>query len=192
VPESGSTFDIHHNYFTPSYAIEFVRNGVEIHHNLFDFDVEKDGGNLISGFGKAPASGPAEFHNNLVSNPGRGVIWINEPYDNLLVRNNHVVTRKTITPRLEGLFGLNSASDFSTIKIIDNIIECEGQPRPLLRKDESYGATIRNNQLTNVSDTDRYENPATDAKAGLEESLSFQCGVRGELTVEGWETKPTR
>ncbi len=192
VPESGRTFHIHHNYFTTSYAIEFVRNGVEIHHNVFDFDVASDGGNLISGFGKAPAQGPASFHNNLVSNPGRGVIWINEPYDNLVVRNNHIITRTTATPRKEGLFGLNEKSDFSTIQITDNIIECEGLARPLLRKDESYGATIRNNRLNNVSDTDRYENPQTDAKPGPEEPLSFQCGVNGELTVDGWETRPTK
>lgn len=191
VPESGVTYHIHHNYFTTSYAIEFVRNGVEIDHNLFDFDVEQDGGNLISGFGKAAAAGPATFHNNLVSNPGRGVIWINEPYDYLTVRNNHIITRTTVTPRKEGLFGLNGESDFSTIAILDNIIECEGLARPLLRKDESYGATIRNNRLTNVADTDRYENPQTEAKAGLEAPLKFTCGVHGELTVDGWNTYPT-
>mgnify|MGYP002624363219 CR=1 FL=1 len=60
VPESGRTFHIHHNWCRDSYAIEFVRNGVEISHNLFDFSVEKDHGNLISGFGKAPANGPAK------------------------------------------------------------------------------------------------------------------------------------
>ncbi len=72
VPESGRTFRIHHNYFRDTYSIEFVRNGIEIDHNLFDFDVAKDHGNLISGFGKAPAKGPAQFHNNLVSNPAAG------------------------------------------------------------------------------------------------------------------------
>ena len=188
VPESGRTYHIHHNYFTTSYAIEFVRNGVEIDHNLFDFDVEQDGGNLISGFGKAAASGPGLFHNNLVSNPGRGVIWIKEPYDNLVVRNNHIITRTTATPRTEGLFGLNRQSDFSTIQIIDNIIECKGQPRPLLRGDAGYRATIRNNQLKNVSDTDGYDNPQSDAQAGPEEPLQFQCGVHGEMTVDGWTT----
>lgn len=189
VPESGQTFHIHHNYFTTSYAIEFVRNGVEIDHNLFDFDVASDGGNLISAFGKAAAPGPALFHNNLVSNPGRGVIWINEPYNHLTVRNNHIITRTTATPRKEGLFGLNGDSDFSTVQIIDNIIECRGQSRPLLRSDSSYGATIRNNRLTNVADTKHYKNPQTDARAGLEEPLRFQCGVQGELTVDGWETR---
>ena len=191
VPESGSTFEIHHNYFTTSYAIEFVRNGVAIHHNLFDFDVNSDGGNLISGFGKAPAKGPAVFHDNLVNNPGRGVIWINEPYDRLVVRNNHIIARTTATPRKEGLFGLNAKSDFGTIQIIDNIIECRGLARPLLRSDASYEAVIRNNKLTNVSDTRRYQNPQSGSRAGPKEPLKFRCGVHGEATVDGWKNYPT-
>jgi len=192
VPKSGRTFHIHHNFFTTSYAIEFVRNGVEIDHNLFDFDVKSDGGNLISGFGRAPAKGPAVFHNNLVSNPGRGVIWINEPYSNLVIRNNHIITRTTATPRKEGLFGLNRKCDFSTIQIVSNIIECKGQSRPLLRNDESYQAVIRNNRLINVSDADRYKNPSTGDKVGPEEPLSFKCGVHGEMTVDGWTARPTK
>lgn len=192
VPKSGRTFHIHHNWFRDSYAIEFVRNGVEIDHNLFDFDAKADGGNLISGFGKAAAKGPASFHNNLVSNPGRGVIWINEPYDNLEVRNNHVIARTTATPRTEGLFGFNAKSDFKTITIRDNVIECEGQSRPLLRNKESTGAAIVNNQLTNISDTDRYANPKGDRPAGLQEPLKFECGVHGEFGVDGWKTAAAR
>jgi hypothetical protein len=188
VPASGRTFHVHHNYFRDTYAIEFVRNGIEIDHNRFDFPTDKDHGNLISGFGQAPAKGPASFHNNLISNPGRGVIWINEPYNNLEVRNNHIKTNTTATPRKDGLFGLNGKSDFTTITIRDNIIECEGEPRPLLRSKESYAATISNNKLVNVSDTDRYENARTDKPQGLEEPLKFECGVHGELTVEGWKT----
>ena len=191
VPESGRTFHIHHNYFRNSYSIEFVRNGVEIDHNLFDFDVQKDHGNLISGFGKAAAKGPTVFHNNLVNNPGRGVIWINEPYSHLTVRNNHVITRTTSTPRKEGLFGFNRDCDFSTIHIENNVVECIGQSRPLLRNDKSYSAMIQNNQLKNVSDTNGYVNPQTDVRAGLDEPLTFACGVHGELTVNGWETRST-
>lgn len=191
VPESGRTFHIHHNCFRHSYSIEFVRNGVEIDHNLFDFDTAQDVGNLISGFGKAPAGGPAIFHNNLVSNPGRGVIWINEPYSNFVIRNNHIVTRTTTTPRESGLFGFNQDCDFTTMQIVNNIIECDGLGRPLLRNDESYTATIRNNHLTNVSDTDRYENPLTGAPVGLEEPLEFKCGVHEEWTVNGWATTQT-
>lgn len=192
VPKSGRTFYIHHNWFLDSYSIEFVRNGVEISHNLFDFDVQKDHGNLISGFGKAAAPGPAKFHNNLVSNPGRGVIWINEVFNNLEISNNHIIARTTATPRKDGLFGLNPGCDFKTITIRDNIIECQGQPRPLLRCKESYGAVIRNNELTNVSDTDRYENARTDQPRGTEKPLKFECGAHGEFTVDGWKAEPTK
>jgi len=60
VPKSGSTFHIHHNWMLDSYSIEFVRNGVEIDHNLFDFDSQKDGGNLICGSG--PRKLPQQPH----------------------------------------------------------------------------------------------------------------------------------
>ncbi|MBY0513630.1 MAG: right-handed parallel beta-helix repeat-containing protein [Gemmataceae bacterium] len=191
VPKSGRTFHIHHNWFRDSYSIEFVRNGVEIDHNLFDFDVAKDHGNLISGFGSAAAKGPARFHNNLVSNPGRGLIWINEVFDNLEVRNNHILTRKTATTRTEGLFGFNPKCDFKTITIKDNVIECEGQARPLFRNKESYGAVVQNNTLGNVSDADKLANPKADRSAGLERPLKFECGVRGEFTVDGWKAGPS-
>lgn len=189
VPLSGRTFHIHHNWMRDSYSIEFVRNGVEIDHNLFDFDVKNDGGNLLSSFGSAPAKGPASFHNNLVNNPGRGVVWINEIFNHLEIRNNHIITRTSPTPRKDGLFGLNAGCDFKTISIQDNIIECQGQARPLLRSKESRSAMIRNNQFTNVSDADQYENPRTDARAGLEQPLKFECGKHGEFIVEGWEAR---
>jgi nitrous oxidase accessory protein len=192
VPKSGRTFHIHHNWMRDSYSIEFVRNGVEISHNLFDFDPDKDHGNLISGFGKAAAPGPAKFHNNLVSNPGRGVIWINEVFNNLEIRNNHVIARTTATPRKEGFFGFNPGCDYRTIAIRDNRIECEGQARPLLRCKESYGSVIENNELINLSDTDGYANPKADRSAGLEAPLKFECGVAGEFTVEGWKAEPTK
>ena len=185
VPASGRTFHIHHNWFRQGYSIEFVRNGVEIDHNFFDFDVAKDGGNLISGFGKATAAGPASFHNNIVSNPGRGVIWINEVFNRLEIRNNEIVTRRTATPRKDGLFGFNPASDFGTIVIRDNVIICEEEPRPLLRAKESYGAKIENNKLTNISDTALFGNISTGRKAGLEAPLKFECGVAGEYSVDG-------
>lgn len=188
VPQSGRTFHIHHNHFRSTYSIEFVRNGVEIDHNLFDFDPAKDGGNLISAFGKVPAPGPAKFHNNLVSNPGRGVMWMNEPYAGLEVRNNHIIARTTKTPRTEGLFGFNDKSEFATFRFVDNVIECEGTPRPLFRNDASAAAVVENNRLTNVNDTTRYANKQTGAPAGLEQPLKFQCGLNGELTVDGWKT----
>ncbi len=190
VPKSGRTFHIHHNWFRDSYSIEFVRNGVEIDHNLFDFDVKKDGGNLISAFGNAAAKGPAGFHNNLVSNPGRGVMWMNEIYNNLEIRNNHIITCTTATPRKDGLFGFNPGCDFKTIVIRDNIIECQGQARPLLRCKESYGAMIQNNILVNVSDNNRFDNSKTGKPAGLEAPLKFECGVHGEFLADGWQVRP--
>ncbi len=191
VPKSGRTFHIHHNWFRDSYAIEFVRNGVEIDHNLFDFDPAKDHGNLISAFGDAAAKGPAKFHNNLVSNPGRGVVWMNEVFNNLEVRNNHVVARATVTPRTDGLFGFNPKCDFGTIAIRDNVIECVGPARPLFRNEESYGAAVENNKLVNVSDAGKLANPKAGRPVGLEAPLKFACGARGESTVDGWKAGPT-
>lgn len=187
VPKSGRTFHIHHNYFRDGYSIEFVRNGVEIDHNLFDFDATKDGSNLISSFGSVGAKGPAIFHNNLVSNPGRGVMWMNEPYAQLEVRNNHIITHTTKTPRTEGLFGFNEKSDFPTFHFKNNIIECIGTPRPLFRNAASRQSVIENNQLINITDTDRYANKAGQLPAGLESPLVFLCGVAGELKVDGWK-----
>jgi hypothetical protein len=191
VPASGSTMHLHHNVFKDTYSIEFARNGVEIDHNLFDFDTAKDHGNLISGFGKAPAPGPASFHHNFVSNPGRGVIWINEPFNGLDIHHNHIITRTTATPRKEGIFGFNDKCDFSTFRLTDNIIECIGTPRPVFRNDASAGAVIENNQLTNVSDTARYKNQPTGKPVGPGE-LKFQCGVNSECSVHNWESKITQ
>ncbi len=85
------------------------------------------------------------------------------------------------------MFGFNPGCDFKTIVIRDNIIECEGQARPLLRCKESYGAVIANNQLSNVSDIDQYANPRSEKKPSLEQPLKFECGVHGEVTVDGWQ-----
>ena len=62
----------HHNWFKHGYSIEFVRNGIEISHNLFDFDIEQDGGNLISGFGRAPAVGRRSFTTTSSATRGAG------------------------------------------------------------------------------------------------------------------------
>ncbi len=191
VPKSGRTFHIHHNYFRDTYSIEFVRNGVEIDHNLFDFDLKRDHGNLISGFGQAAAKGPCVFHNNLISNPGRGVIWINEPYAQLTVRNSHIIARPTAKGRADGLFGFNAKCDFATFRFENNIIECLDKERPLFRNDASGGALVENNKLVNVTDITRYTNTATGKPQGLEQPLKFQCGVNGEMTVDGWQTGTT-
>jgi hypothetical protein len=71
------------------------------------------------------------------------------------------------------------------------VIECEGRPRPLLRSKESYGAAVENNVLTNVADADKLANPKADRPAGLEAPLKFECGAKGEFTVDGWRGGPT-
>jgi len=185
IPESGTTFRIHHNYFTSSYALEWARNGAEVDHNLFDFSVEQDVGNLISCW-TPDTPGPAKFHNNLVKNPGRGLFWSQEVYNNYEFYNNHVITNTTITPRTEGLFGFNPRTDFNTIVIKNNIIECNGMARALMRNTESYGATIENNTLTNVSDVDNFTNPNTTEPVGPDGTLSFHCGAYNAYTVDGW------
>lgn len=190
-PSGGYAFRIRNNYFSDSYALEWPRNGTEVDHNLFDFSLSDDSGNLISGFGSAAAGGPGTFHNNLVKNPGRGVYWVNEIFNNMVFRNNHIITNTTVTPRTEGLFGFNSGCNFSTITIKDNIIECIGQARPLVRNTASNSAFIQNNTLTNVSDTANYANASTSAVRGLEAPLSFTCGVNNESTVNGWNFGPT-
>lgn len=190
VIEEGHSFHIHHNWCRKSYAIEFARNAVEVDHNLFDFSVEDDAGNLISDFGRKKAPGPAQVHDNLIKNPGRGVFWSNGGYDQFHFFNNHV---KASTPtRGIGLFGFPKNTDFSTIVIRDNIIECSDEtPRPLMRSDASYAATIANNKLVNVIDTDRFDNPRTDDRRGPETPLEFRCGVNGEIEVEGWNARRT-
>ena len=102
--------------------------------------------------------------------------------------NNHVIAN-TLT-RKDGLFGFNAKSmDFSTVSIHDNIIECNpANPRPLFRNEASFHSRIRNNVLKNVTDTDKYGNPASDAKAGPIAPLEFRCGVDGEYLVKGWKT----
>jgi len=188
-PDEGLTYRIHHNWFQTSYAIEFARNAVEIDHNLFDFKTSDDVGNLISEFGRVVCPGPAKFHHNLVKNPGRGLFWSNGGYNNYHFYNNHVIANTTT--RHDGLFGFNeSKTDFSTIVIRDNIIECsKDNPRSLMRNTGSYKATIRNNQLTNITDTDQFDNTQTDAPRGLTEPLTFTCGVNGEYEVKGWEVR---
>ena len=80
-PENETNFHFHHNYFTTSYALEWARNGVEVDHNLFDFDTKQDVGNLISNFGAEAAEGFTRFHDNLIKNPGRGLFWTRGVYN---------------------------------------------------------------------------------------------------------------
>ncbi len=191
VLKDGHSFRIHHNWLRPSYALEWARNAAIVEYNLFDFDTAADGGNLISNFGKAPAPGPTHFRNNLIKNPGRGIFWSQGIYNRFYFENNHVITNTTTTPRKDGLFGLPSTTDFKTIVIRNNIIECKGLPRPLVRNDASLKAVIENNTLVNVSDSASYPNPDTGAKRGPAKPLVFTCGVNGEFAVNNWDvTRP--
>jgi hypothetical protein len=189
-PPEGHTFRIHHNWLKKSYALEWPRNAVEVDHNLFDFSTADDGGNLISRFGNDSAPGPTLFHDNLIRNPGRGVFWSNGIYNQFSFYNNHVIANTTATPRRDGLFGLNAANDFNTVTIRDNIIQCTGTSRPLMRNAASYKARIENNTLINVSDRESYSNKDTGAQRGPIELLKFDCGADGEFLVEGWNVTP--
>ena len=191
VPASGVSFRIHHNYSSSSYALEWARNGAEVDHNLFDFSTAKDGGNLISAW-SATSQGPTVFHNNLIKNPGRGVFWSEEVYNNISFYRNHVVANETVTPRTDGLFGFNSNTDFSTVSIRDNIIEVVGLPRKLVRNAASRTARIENNRLVNVADTADYANPQTGAPQGPDGPLAFRAGAFGEFEVDGWTVRPYR
>lgn len=185
VPASGVTFHIHHNVFRTTYSLEWARRAAEVDHNLFDFSTAKDGGNLISSWTNL-SEGGTRFHDNLIKNPGRGVFWSQNPYNNFQFYNNHVITNTTVTPRTEGLFGLNTNTTFSTFVIKDNIFECVGQSRGLFRNSASYASVVSNNTLINVVDSGKYPNPDTRAKRGPLEPLRFTCGANDAYDVDGW------
>ncbi|MEM9701485.1 MAG: right-handed parallel beta-helix repeat-containing protein [Planctomycetota bacterium] len=185
--ESDLAFHIHHNYFTTSYSIEGPRNGVLIESNVFDFDAQSDGGNLISCFGRVAAPGPLIFQDNLVRNPGRGVLWSGPNYGRVTVRNNKIVGRKTATPRTEGLFGLGRGTDFSTVQFLNNEVELTGLDRPLVRGEEMFAAEFENNRLTGVSDAARTAGPQTDAPVGPRTPLTFRLGAEEEFALDGFE-----
>lgn len=180
-------YKIYNNIFKRTYSIELPRNHVTINHNLFDFDTFDDGGNLISQFGSGQiVSGPLDFHNNLIRNPGRGVIWLDGPYESVKVYNNHIKSDSVF--RTSGFFGFNGNSDFSDYVIRDNIIEnTVHNPRPLFRNAASAAAMIENNRLINISGVEGYSNLQTGATQGLLAPLSFDSGVNGEFSVDGWD-----
>ncbi len=191
VPASGSTFHIHHNYFSYSYSLEWSRSGAEVDNNLFDFDVNRDEGNLISCW-TPYTDGSTKFHDNLIKNPGRGVFWSEHVYNGFQFYNNHVITNTTTTPRNEGLFGFNSGTNFSTIKIENNIIECFGLSRPLMRNSQSYNAIVSNNKLVNVSDASSFVNMQTATKQGPINPLKFELGSKNEYAIDGWNVSKIR
>ncbi len=198
VPKQGNdnvagdySFYIHHNYFKNSYSLEWNRNDIEVAWNLFDFDVNQDGGHLITNFdngSNASASG-TKFHNNLIKNPGRGLFDapFGHAYNDFNFYNNHVIGNTTATPRTGGLFGFPTATDESTMTIKDNIFEFNGQSRPLFKNSASYAVNVENNTLTNISDTGNYSNTSTSAVRGTTAPLLFNVGQDGEYLVDGWD-----
>ncbi len=197
VPKQGNdnvagdySFYIHHNYFKNSYSLEWNRNDIEVAWNLFDFDVNQDGGHLITNFdnGSNASSSGTKFHNNLIKNPGRGLFDapFGHAYNDFNFYNNHVIGNTTATPRTGGLFGFPTATDESTMTIKDNIFEFNGQSRPLFKNSASYAVNVENNTLTNISDTGNYSNTSTSAVRGTTAPLLFNVGQDGEYLVDGW------
>ncbi len=188
VLRNGFSYHIHHNWLKSSYALEWTRNSVEVDHNLFDFDPDHSDGNLVSSFGDEPAPGPTDFHDNLIKNPGRGIFWANGVYNRFRFHNN--VVKAEGGDRSQGLFAFHPDTDFSTIVIRDNIFESTGtNPRPLMRNDASYRATVQNNTLTHIADAGRLPNRTTAAARGLAAPLSFTVGVNGAYQVDGWTAR---
>jgi hypothetical protein len=190
-PAGGYAFHVHHNYFKTSYSFEYQHNAVEIDHNLFDFSTNNDGGNLISSFDSVPAAGGTKMHDNLISNPGRGIYWNEGVYNDFAFYNNHVRGNTTVTPRTEGLFDFRSDRNggivnWNSIAIRDNIFELTGVSRPLMRNSDGYAAIIENNTLNNISDTGSYVNPDQGRQRGPIEPLNFRIGADDEFVVDQW------
>jgi len=181
---AGQSFNVHHNLFTSTYSIEIARDGLLVADNVFAFrpGEEDNKGNLFSGFGNSSGEGPIEFTGNLVLNPGRGVFWSNSVIENLTFTDNRIVVNEN--GRDTGLFGINGNTDFSGVTIADNVIEVIGSARDLLRNEQSGNATIENNLLINVSDTERYENPQTGEQQGTGPTEPFGVGAGGTITVD--------
>ena len=183
---AGQTFDIHHNVFTNSYALELPRDGVRVDSNIFAFapGETNNHGNLFSSFASSSSDGTIAFTNNLVLNPGRGVFWAQGIIEDLTFANNHIVVDENGREDT-GLFGFHGGTDFSGVSIVDNVIEVSGPGRDLVRNDASGNATIENNRLTGVTDTDRYDNPGTGDAQGLDGPLEFAVGANGTVRVDG-------
>jgi len=182
------TFWVHHNYLSNSYAIESARSYMKFESNYFDFPLEHDGGHLYTEYARKGTEEHVIMRNNQMRNPGRALIWsAGGAYKNYRFENNHVKAHKTLTPRTEGLIHFVGRSDFETISIRDNIIECIGLARPMLDNDTITQVQFENNLLINISDTDKFENKQTTATQGLINPLRFKCGYKKEYVVDGWD-----
>lgn len=179
-------FDIRNNYFTRSYSLEWPRNDVRVANNVFEFDIRNDGGNLITSFeGEGSAPGDTEFHNNLIVNPGRGILAARE-YNNFSFTNNLVIGNRGVSSREEAMFNFDDDVDFETIDIRDNVFELYYQERPLFSDEAEAASNVVNNTLIGISDTDRYTNEQQPGVTqGLIEDLLFSVGVDGGFLVDG-------
>ena len=139
--------------------------------------------------------GPVSIHDNRIKNPGRGVFWSDEPVDDLSFENNHIVADENEPSQFpEGLFGLRGdQTDFGTVLLAGNIIEVVGGTRDLFRNANSYGAVVRDNDLTNVTFGNAPAgfgpaalNPDTGAAVGPDDGGRFFVGADEEFLVDGF------
>ncbi len=95
---------------------------------------------------------------------------------------NNEVSRKTIVPSGFLLFAALSAAPLCcpAAGLVQNVAELVSAV-----ENAKEGDTI---ELANITDSARYPNKATGKPQGLEQSLTFTCGVNDELTVDGWKT----
>jgi hypothetical protein len=182
---AGDSCRIFQNYFVggPSDSVEGPRNGLLVDRNLFRFTVDEDNGNLLTQ--QAPnlepleavpvAQGPSVFQNNLIENPGRGLLTAGAVQNGYSFSNNHVRMLSGAT-QAEGLFGFvrpaaatatmaaNPGTNLSTITIANNIFDVSGVSRPLLKR--PAGVTVFPNANTIMSrnnDLDIAGQPGNDA-----------------------------
>jgi hypothetical protein len=143
------------------------------------------------GFDSNPAVGGTKMHDNLISNPGRGIYWNEGVYNDFDFYNNHIIARTTVTPHTEGLFDFRSdrndgVVDWRSIKVRDNIFELQGTARALMRNRDSYDAVIEHNQLVNVSDIGSFANLSTGNLRGPSAPLQFRLGADEEWEIDQW------
>ena len=184
VPSSGVTFHIHHNLCTRDCQIECPRNGIVVNHNLFESTKS-----VVVGWLHNVEAGPMVFHDNLIKDPDYGGVFeLNgDAVNNVSFYNNHIRANEAKS-RTESFFNMPGNTNWNTITVKDNIIECFKAARPLFREPgASKGVVVENNTLTNVSDANTYSNASTNNPRGLTEHLHFICGAPGnQYVVDQW------
>ncbi|MEM8866123.1 MAG: hypothetical protein AAGF31_11320, partial [Planctomycetota bacterium] len=92
----------------------------------------------------------------------------------------------SVTLRTDGTGTVEEFTEFDTITVANNRIEVLGDPRPLFRNTPSYGATVVNNELTNIEDAALTGNTLTGDPIGPTTSGRYFVGVDGEYLVDGF------